>query len=626
MTTEFTKVYEFGPFRLDPRERLLLRDGSPIPVTAKAFDVLLILVQRNGHLVEKADLIKSIWPDSFVEDGNLNVAICALRKALDDERGQPSYIQTVPKRGYRFIREVHSVVTSDPEDVETVPSLPVLETRRKPLPLILQGAFLVLTVLGSIAIIPRLTRPNSTQNGVGDIRSLAVLPMRPLNIGSDVKYLSLGISDEVITRLAATGQIIVRPTSSVVRYMGSSIDPLAIGREQKVDAVLEGTIEVLSDRVRVAVQLVRVRDGFLLWADSFTESPQQVSALEGEVAERVVQAVPLSLSGQVKKRFDRPGTQSSKAHTLYLYGRYYSSKRTPDALHQSIDYFRQSIAEDPNYALAYAGLADSYIALGSYGEEPNQSYPNARNAARSAIALDDSIASAHASLAMVSFQYGWNWLDAEKEFRRAIALNPNDAVTRVWYGHYLVAMGHNKEAVDQAERAEELDPVSPIVNTAVDRIFFWNREYDQAIEGYGTILKLEPSFASAHTRLGLGMTYLAKGDVTDAIREFEECQQLSGPDPYVTGLLGYAQALSGNSDAAHKLLDELTLHSRSQYVPPFSFALIYIGLGQNDRAFEWLEKSYQDRSIHMLYSKNNPLLDPLRSNPRFDSLIQRMGI
>jgi DNA-binding winged helix-turn-helix (wHTH) protein/TolB-like protein len=279
MTYQTSQMYEFGPFRVDPAERIISRDGNAISMTGKAFDALLFLIQRSGHLIEKGELIHAVWPDSFVEEGNLKVVIWALRKSLDDDVGEPKYIQTVAKHGYRFVGEVRSVTKAEAElpSARTSSILPVDEPRRQiKLNLAVKAGILALGILGVVAILIRLVKPFSSGVDEAGIHSMAVLPFEPLNLDADKKYLGLGIADAVITRLGSTGQMIVRPTSSIAKYALSPADPLEIGREQKVDSVLDGKIEILSDHVRVSVQLVRVRDGFLMWADTFTKSPEQI--------------------------------------------------------------------------------------------------------------------------------------------------------------------------------------------------------------------------------------------------------------------------------------------------------------------------------------------------------------
>ena len=618
-------VYELGPFRIDAHDRLLLREGRPVPLTAKAFDTLLVLVRRGGHLVEKAELMKAVWGDCFVEDGNLAVTVSMLRKALGDEGEERRYIQTVAKRGYRLIEAVHQVpdTAAPPLPTAAVENLPAVPAKRRGMLTPLKIAVLVAVTLAGTAAWMRL---HNARGAVPQIRSLAVLPFRTLTPASDSRdYLGLGMADALITKLGSTGLIIVRPTSAVMKYASASPDPLAAGREQKVDAVLDGHIQSLPGSLRVTVQLLRVEDGASLWADTFEENPERVFALEDAVAERIAGSMFIGLSGEQKRRMERQQTEDANAYQLYLRGRYFWNKRTKEGLQRSISYYDQAVVQDPKYALAYAGLADSYGLLGSYGvESASQSDPRAKAAAVKALQLDDSLAEAHSSLGMIYFFDEWNWPLAEHEFQQAIALNPNYSIAHTWYGLNLAALGRFDEAVTQVRRAQALDPLSLIVDTDVGRILYLSRQYDQAIEAYHKVVDLDPSFGRAHTRLG--MAYAAKREYGPAEEEFKEALRLSGPDPYLYGLLGYTRARAGNGESARQLLRELRERSRREYVPPFSMALICIGLNDRQAALDWLEKGYQDHSTLMVYAKTDPLLDPLRSEPRFAALLQRMKL
>lgn len=628
MSEHYRQIYEFGPFRLDPRERSLLRDGSAIPLTAKAFDVLYILVQKNNRLVEKSELISSVWGDCFVEEGNLTVMIHTLRKTLgDDDAADRRFIQTVAKRGYRFVAPVHELGEVNPVNPMTSDVLPIVSSgnhfsRRA----IVRFALLGILALAVMIVLFEIIHPrnkNVSANGLQAIHSLAVIPFSALSVPGGQEYLTLGITDAVITRLASTGQFAVRPTSSTAKYAKTS-DPVAAGREQQVDAILEGNIEAADQQVRVSVQLVRVRDGFVLWANSFQERTEQIFVLEEEIAQGVLQSAALRLSEQDKAQLERFGTSNVKAYELYLQARYFWNLRTKNDVHRSIECFQKAIAIEPHYALAYAGLANAYVILNTFGEPPWEIYPNAKAAAMKAVELDSSLADAHAALGMVALHYEWNWAQAQKEFERSISLNPNDSIVRVWYATELAAMGRREEAMSQAEHAQELDPVSPIVNMGASRILYWSREYDRAIAGFEKVSALEPKFAPVHTRCGVA--YLAKRNINEATREFKVAREISGPDPYLDGLIGYTQAISGNAAAAHKVLDQLIARSGDEYTPAFSVALVYMGLGDKDRAIEWLQKSYQDRSTYMIYARTDALFDPVRSDPRFQTLLQRMGL
>ena len=618
-------LYEFGPFRVDPSERLLLRDGLPVSVTIKAFDTLLFLIQRRTHLVEKSELMRAVWADSFVEEGNLAVTISMLRKALGDEGAERKYIQTVAKRGYRFICDVRETLAAEPPlPVATGPENSVSSHGERP-----QRRLLILGVgavcLASLAAAIVVVRSRALRGGPAGIRSLAVLPLQLLNSEATPEYLGLGIADAVITKLGSTGQIVVRSTTAVTKYQHAQADPLAIGREQQVDAILSGHIEALPGRVRVTVQLLRVADGNLLWADTFEDDPQHLFDLEDEVAQGTARAMAVRLSGGAKMRLARPDTRDSKAYELYLEGRYFWSKRSAEGLRRSIDYFQRATAEDQQYAQAYAGLADAHAMLGAFGVEPIQeAYPGAKQAALKALRLDDSLAEAHASLGMISFFYEWNWPQAEREFRHAIALNPNYPMARDWYALNLATLGRNPEALNEVLRAEELDPLSLTVNTHVGRVNYLGRRYDRAIEAFRKVVDLDPGFARTYMRLG--MVYAAQGDFSSAIRQFQEARRLNVPDSaLLDGLLGYAEGFSGNKVQARNILEKLAERSRHEYVPSFGMALVCVGLGDRDGVFQWLERAYEDHSTYMVYMKTDPLLDPVRSDPRFTQLLHKLG-
>lgn len=636
--------FEFGPFRMLPAERLFLRDGNPVPLTDKTFDTLLVLVRRQGQLVERSELIRSVWADSFVEEGNLTVVICTLRKILGDENGTRKYIQTVARHGYRFIAQVRQVSSEEsivaeaepilmPETILPIASIATVATN-VPVPkdwlwqralrdwrVRFAGLALAVLLLG-LAGWTRFS--NWRSNDQHQIQTLAVLPFHVLNSNAPSAYLSTGMADAIITRLGSTGEIVVRPTSAVQAYEHINYDPFAAGKEQKVDAILVGNIELQPDAVTLRVQLVRVRDRALLWADTFHEPPDHMFMLEEGVAQRVAQSGFFRLSGAARNHLALINTTNPKAYQLYLQGRYLLNERTKESVQNAAVSFQQAISNDPRYALAFAGLANAYVLMGTYGEPPWQLYPKAEQAVFKALELDSSLAEASASQALISFHYEWNWPKAELEFQHALSLNPNDAMTHAQYAMFLGAMGRTLEAQREADLAAQLDPVSPLIKTVVARVDYFRHDYDRAINDYQKVIEISPQFASAHTRLG--MAYLAKRDFKAAINEFQVAQKIDGPDPYQKALVAYAQALAGNTKDAHSILDELIVQSQNEYVPALSIALIYTALGERSQAVEWLNRSYQDRSTHMIYAKVDPLFDPLRSESRFRFVLQQMGL
>jgi DNA-binding winged helix-turn-helix (wHTH) protein/tetratricopeptide (TPR) repeat protein len=645
-------VYEFATFRLDPANRLLTCDGKEIVVPGRAFDVLLMLVRRPRALLTKEELLASIWSGSFVEEANLTVAVSTARRALNEDPHDRRYIQTVARRGYRFVAEVRevreqihapkppveepraAVTVEEPPAAEAAhPEAPVVEVAEAaPVPppvrrsRIFPQALLIAGLLAALAVgFWVVLKPRQP------IRTLAVLPLSvsAASTGSAPgEFVLLGITDALISRLE--GGLVVRPTSSVLRYSeGAAVDPVAAGREQGVDAVLAGSLENTSGGTNLRLRLVRVRDGFTLWQDSFHAAPDDLSQLEqdaGDAAARELRrlgtvsapAVLKPAGDAVLKRANEP------AYQLYLRGRYFWNRRTVDGLRKSADYFKQSIVADPNYAPAYAGLADSYALLASFSVEPGSSADaDARSAALSAIHLDPTLAEPHASLGMIYFFTDWNLAAAQKEFERAIALDPNYATAHHWYGLDLAAMGLPAQALYEIHLAQKLDPLSLIIGTNVGWIEYLGHDYPAATRDLHRVLELDPNFVRARTRLG--MVEMTTGDNAAAIADLTQALALSGDeDPWVQGLLGDAEARSGNRGAAEKTLAELRKRSGTQYVPPISRALVLLGLGRKAEALLALGQSVEDHSTAMVYARVDPSLDPLRGDAGFEALLRRI--
>src|SRR5579863_6860169 len=573
MPQQARPIYEFGPFRLDPTERVLSRAGRPISLTPKAFDVLLLLLRSSGRLVKKSEFMTMAWADSFVEESNLTVTISMLRKILEGESHDHRYIETVSKLGYRFVGPVGEILEAS------------------------------------------------------KINSLAILPFRYSTADSSYSYLKIGLVDAIISRLAGTRHLVVRPTSAVLRYENRAVDPMVVGREQKVDAVVTGNIEISSRRIRVSVQLIRAEGGDLIAAMTYERDLQEIFALEDAVAEGVSQST-VSASTREKSGdtiLPRPHTENSRAYRLYLEGRYFWNKRTADGLRRGIECFQRAVEEDGNYTLAYSGLADSYVLLASHGaQSPFESSPIAKKAALQALKLDSSLAEAHTSLGMVYHYYDWSWQEAEREFQTAIGLNPNYIVSRMWYASNLASLGRLQEALFQTAQAEELDPLSLAVYIKRGRLHYWMRDYEGAISAYSRVTGLDSGYARAHTRLG--MVYAATGEFDKAITEFKRAKELSGADPYLDGFLGYAHARLGKRAMARKAVEQLSERSQREYIPAFCTALIHVGLEETDQALHWLERAYEDRSAYMVFAKVEPLLDRMRQEPRFQKLLHKMRL
>jgi DNA-binding winged helix-turn-helix (wHTH) protein/TolB-like protein len=646
MRTPVRHLYEFGPFQLDPPERLLLCDGQPVPMTPKAFDLLVVLVEKGGHLLEKDELLKTVWPGSFVEEGNLSVTVSFLRKALNDDRGLHKYIETVSKRGYRFVADVREVGELE----SMLPPLQRDESRgtgeenkaqeqRSPVApksatiapgRILRWSSLLLAALGLgtllilVKVIPRREGGTAQVQGLVPIRSVAVLPFQTLGSKGGEEYLGLEMADALITRLANTGKIIVRPTSAIQKYAGEELSPQAAGQEQGVDAVLDGRIQREADRVRLTVQLIRVRDGVQLWGESFDREFTNIFALEDALSERVAQSIRLKLTGEESRRFTKRSTGRPDAYEAYVKGRYFWNKRTDKGLKKGLEYFRQAITLDPMFAEAYVGVADSYGTLGLYAVlPPKEAFPAAKEAAKRALEMDDGLAEAHATLGFIYFYYDWNGADAANEFRRALADNPNYAMAHSWYGESLAATGRYPEAVAEAQRALEDDPLSLIIGSNAGWTLSLAGKTDQAIEILRKAIEIDPSFPRTHYRLG--RAYEQKKSYDMAISELEQAVSLSGGDACYKGSLGHAYAISGNTNQARKVLQELEERVGQPYVPAYAIGLVYAGLGDNDHAISWLQKAYEDRSTSIAFLKLDPELSSLHSDPRFEQLSRRIN-
>ncbi len=564
--------YEFGPFRLDVKERLVLHEGETVPLTPKAFDMLLALVENSGHLVEKNELMQRLWPDSFVEEGSLAQNISLLRKALGESESQ-KFIETVPRRGYRFVARV-------------------------------------------------LSKPEQIADRT--ITSIAVLPFKSIGVDGGDEYLGIGIAETLTTRLSSLNLLIVRPTSAVLKYASSEKETVVAGRELEVDTVLEGSIRRLGERLRVTARLVSVPDGSVLWADKFDENFPDIFEVEDSISGKVAEALALKLSGEEQKRLTKRYTDNAEAYQLYLKGRYFWNKRTEDGFNRGISQFKQAVEKDSNYALAYAGLADSYIGLTFYNfAAPNETMPKAKEAAMNALVIDNALAEAHASLAHALMNYDWNWSEAEKQFKLSIELNPDYATAHEWYAiHYLTATGRPEEALQEMKRALELEPTSLVMNTFMGAALYFAGRYDEAIEQCRRTIEMDPNFAVAH----LGLAYEQKGMFDDAIAEFQKATTLSGGSPLMKASLGHAYAKANRKDEATMILNELKKLSKQRYVSSYEAAAIYVALGDNVQAFQLLERAYTEHCFHLVHLKVWPQFNVVRADLRFQDLVQRIGL
>jgi DNA-binding winged helix-turn-helix (wHTH) protein/TolB-like protein/Flp pilus assembly protein TadD len=635
MALEINQLYEFGPFRADGVRRLLFRDSQTVPLTSKAFDTLLVLILNRDRVLEKDELLKTIWPNSFVEEANLAQNVSALRKALGESPGEHRYIATVPGRGYRFVADVTQVGAAETEvtlerrttaemvveeEIEEGARVPARWNLPLPKAIVAVG---VLLALGLGAAGWRMWKDKAGQApNVTSTRSIAVLPFHPLDPQGE-QALGLGLADAVITKLSNIRQLVVRPTSSIQQYAGPSADPWAAARALDVEVLLEGKVQTAGERIRVTVQLLRVSDRRPLWAETFDESFTNIFAIEDAISERVAQALAVKLAQGEKERVDRRYTANLDAYRNYLEGRYAEFKFTPDGLNQAIVYFDRAIGIDPSYALAYAGLADAYTTASDWVLSPREALPKAEAAARRALEFDDGLAEAHGALAHAEL-HEWKLAEAGKEFARALALNPNITSVYFAYSEYLSALGKQDQASAEIRKGLKIDPLSPELLFMLEFPPCLAHDFEGALAADRAAMKAHPDFWPPH--MAAGYAWLAERRFPEAVAEFEKARA-PAPDATLT-LSGLAatQARSGNRPEAVKLLAQLQKMKAERYVAPFDIVVVCVTLGERGQALDWLEKAFEDQSEMMLFLEMYEPVDDLHGEPRFQELVRRVGV
>ncbi|HYK90817.1 MAG TPA: winged helix-turn-helix domain-containing protein [Acidobacteriota bacterium] len=645
MSAESGRYYEFGPFRIDAEKRLLLENGNPVPLAPKAFDLLLLLVRKRGELVEKDELLEKVWPNTFVEEANLSVNVSALRKILGEKASDHLYIVTVPGRGYRFVaearvlpdngmgREASALSTGVTEGKIAAPLQgkdDLVNPPPSPEPALLAPGWrrtlsIVLTLLGLVAaaLYPWIRSTRYARRPADN--TIAILPFKVLSPDAGDEFLGLALADVLIARLSSVRQITIRPATAVRAYLSLEKDPAAIAEELRVGSVVEGTIQKIGNRIRFTVRLLRMRDSEVLWAGKFDETLTDLFAVEDSISEQVASALTPKISPEEQDRLRKRHTSSPDAYMACLKGRYFLNKRTEEGILKGIDCFQQAIGSDPNYALAYAGLADCYAIQGVYEElPPKLTFPKAKESAMRALDIDENLAEAHTSLAFARQHYDWDWPGAEREYRKAIGLDPNSAQTRHWYAVFLDAERRPGEALAEIRKAQELDPLSLVINADTALIYYHSRDFENAIRQCRRTLELDANFARAHWYLGLA--YFEEGLLREAMREFQKGIELSQGSAVMLGWQGYACALSGNRSEAVGVLEKLGELAKHEYVTPYARALVYIGLSDKDQAFAWLQRAYEDRSDVLAWLRVEPGLDGLRSDQRFAELERKVAL
>jgi len=628
---DLPRLLRFGQFELDLRTAEIYKQGKRIKLQEQPCQVLALLIERPGELVSREELRKKLWPnDTFVDfDHGVNIAINKLRDALGDSADKPRFIETLPRRGYRFIAPVSPVevprTSRDGEPPAPVTGSPgeriglgSITWRRALLPALL-ALLLVAVVFFSFVSYWR------GRGAANDIHSLVVLPLENLSGDPNQEYFVDGMTDELTTNLAKIKSLRVISRTSAMTFKNVRTTVAEIARSLHVDAVVEGSVVRSGDKLRITAQLIDARTDRHLWAEDYERDLRDVVAVQGDVAWHIAQEIRTTLTPGEKAELTSQRQVNPEAYEAYLRGRYFWNRRTEEGMKKAITYFEQSIGKDPNSPLAYDGLADCWLSLGWYGYlSPKETFPQAKAAAMRALELDPTLGEAQTSLAFASMNYDWDWSAAEQEFQKAIELNPNYANAHHWYADYLSAVGRHEQAVTESKRALELDPVSPIINAWLGWRYFFARQYERAINQYLKTLEMDPTFVPAH--LVLGQAYEQKSMPGKAIDELKKAVSLSGGSSLYVSSLAHAYAIAGRRGEAEMLLRQMNERAQHGYVPPFDIAIIYAGLGQKDQALIWLEKGCQERSTWMVWLKVDPRLDVLRSDPRFQGLLRRVGL
>lgn len=652
------KIQLLEGFTLDLTRGCLLRGGEPVHLRPQAYGVLKCLVEQRGRLISKDELIEEVWQARAVTDGSLSKCIEEVREALGDDAKR--YIQNVPRRGYIFDpgareRETGEALQTHSEQVDVVrvvveeeeetgdtgvpartaspavvaarPGFGRVTARKKIF--LRSAAGLLILGLAAGAAYYIFRRSSGTPTTAAGVRSLAVLPFRPLLTEGRDEVLEMGMADTLITRLGGVGVVAVRPVSSVRGYTGLDQDAVQAGKELGVEAVLDGSIQRVGERIRVTARLVRVSDGRQLWAGQFDEKFTDIFAVQDAICERVAGELSLNLAGGKRELLTKRPTANAEAYQLYLKGRYHWYKSTPEDSLKAREYFQQAIDVDPSFALAYSGLADFYGRASALGQmRPDEGWPRHEAAVRKALELDPNIAEVHNSLAGLRLYYYRDVAGTESEFKRAIELDPNYVEARAHYGGYLTLIGRFDEAVAQSKRAQELDPLSPGISRRFGRTLFHARRYDEAIQQFLRALELNPGYALAHE--DLGDAYEQKKMYGEAVAAWREALTLSRNDELAATLeraykkSGYEGAVKA---ASQKRLEQLVEKARrGEFVPAMDFVRLYVRLGDKEQAFAWLEKAYGERTKLIFDIKVDPLFDDLSADPRFADLLRRLNL
>jgi TolB-like protein/DNA-binding winged helix-turn-helix (wHTH) protein len=619
--------YQFGQFELDLRAYELKRDSQPLRLEKIPMELLIFLVEHRGELVTREQITERLWgKEVFLDtEQGINTAIRKVRQVLQDDSEKPQFLETVVGKGYRFVGKVTEREKEQPPSLKDPLPLPGSQTtRHRAQRLWVFGTAIALLVSGAVLWTVwlrtgRATKPRITTS----FHSIAVLPLENLSGDPSQEYFADGITDALITQLAKLHGLRVISRTSIMQYKSLRESLPNIARDLNVDAVVEGSVSRSGNRVRVTAQLIDARADRHLWAEEYNRDLRDVLSLQSELAHSIAEQVRASISSEEQLLMARTGTIEPAAYESYLRGRSFWNQRTPAGLKQAVAHFQHAIELDPGFAEAYSGLADAYTALGytSYWS-PGDSFPKAKEFAAKALEIDPSVAEARASLAYVKLYYDWDWKGAENEFQTAITTNPNYATAHHWYSVLLTARGRHEEALSEILRAHELDPLSVPISTDMGFELYYARRYEEAITQLRSVLQASPKFPLAH--LWLGRAYEQKGIYPEAIIEFEQAGAALRDWPVIIAAAGHAYARWGHKSDAIETLRRMNELTKDQYVTPYGVALIFAGLDDKEQTMNWLQKAYKDRSHWLVWLNLDPRFDNVRSDRRFQEILQHM--
>jgi TolB-like protein/DNA-binding winged helix-turn-helix (wHTH) protein/tetratricopeptide (TPR) repeat protein len=637
-------MLRFGDFTLDKREHTLKKSDQPVYLRPKSFETLAFILEHRGRLVSKDELLDRVWAGVVVTDGTLTHCIEEIRRAIGDDPHHPQYIQTVPRVGYRFIAEVHDLHEgSSEEEIVEEQEFTALKLKFRDDEEVDAGTERYVKALSAGLFAPGRWKPATWSiaasmivlllvialvyyvpgTGEGTISSLAVLPFENLSRDPEQDYFADGLTDALIAEIAKIGKLRVISRTSAMHYKNSRKSLGEIAGELQVDGIIEGSVLRSGQRVRITAALIATGGERHLWGESYELDQRDMVPLLGVIARTLAREIPIELTPDEQTRFSSSEPVDPATYELYLTGRYYWNKRTAEGLRRGIECFEKALARDPYYAPAYVGLADSYNMLGDYDLlSPQSTFPKARAAALQALAIDKTLGEAHASLAFSAMRFDWDWSEVEKEYGRAIALDPNSSSAHHWYGLYLAMRGRFNEARAELHKAHELDPLALIITTNLAWVHYFAREYDQAIAVCGGALELDSTFVSAHVKLG--WAYEQKRLYGEARAEFHTALNAQPDDPTLQLFLAHTFALEGARNDALASLQRVMEPSRYIYLSDYHVAAVYAALGDRIRSLKWLKKAYRERSGWVAWLNVDPRFDGLRGEPQFVALLDSL--